>query len=131
MTQIFEVKGHPTIPTNTAPTIPAKLVDDFTPTLIDFGEHHLCPGCGEPIAVRQFLETITQLDQVKHAVGVAGLYGPGRTPSLMERPDFTVASIAPEILSRNALISSSVLPETATSFAMMTCAIERLFFSAC
>ena len=59
------------------------------------------------------------------------LMGPGRTPSLTARPDFTVASIAPAILSRNALICSSVLPDTATSFAMMTCAIERLFFSAC
>ena len=59
------------------------------------------------------------------------LIGPGRTPSFIDRPDFTVASIAPAILSRNALISSSVLPDTATSFAMITCAIERLFFSAC
>ena len=29
MTQLFEVEGHPTVPTATAPTIPAKLVDDF------------------------------------------------------------------------------------------------------
>ncbi len=33
----------------------------------------MCPGCGEPIAVRQFLETITQLDAVERAVGVAGI----------------------------------------------------------
>ena len=33
----------------------------------------MCPGCGEPIAVRQFLETITQLDAVEHAIGVAGI----------------------------------------------------------
>ena len=59
------------------------------------------------------------------------LMGPGSTPSLMERPDFTVASIAPAILSRNALTSCSLLPDTATSLAMITCAIERLFFSAC
>ena len=31
MTQLFEVEGHPTVPTTTAPTIPAKLVDDFLP----------------------------------------------------------------------------------------------------
>ena len=30
-----------------------------------------------------------------------------------------------------ALISASLLPETATSFAITTCAIESLFFSAC
>ena len=33
----------------------------------------MCPGCGEPIAVRQFLETITQLDAVDRAVAVAGI----------------------------------------------------------
>ena len=33
----------------------------------------MCPGCGEPIAVRQFLETITQLDAVERAIGVAGI----------------------------------------------------------
>ena len=30
-----------------------------------------------------------------------------------------------------ALISASLLPETATSFAITTCAIDSLFFSAC
>ena len=59
------------------------------------------------------------------------LIGPGRTSSLTERPDLTVASIAPAILSRKALICSSLLPDTATSFAMTTSAIDRLFFSAC
>ncbi len=33
----------------------------------------MCPGCGEPLAVRQFLETIEELDQVEHAIGVAGI----------------------------------------------------------
>ena len=33
----------------------------------------MCPGCGEPIAVRQFLETITQLDAVDRAIAVAGI----------------------------------------------------------
>ena len=59
------------------------------------------------------------------------LIGPGSTPSLTARPAFTVASMAPAILSRNALICSSVLPDTATSLAMITWAIESLFFSAC
>ena len=40
-------------------------------------------------------------------------------------------TIAVEILSRNALISASLLPETATSFAIATCARLSLFFSAC
>ena len=38
--------------------------------------------------------------------------------------------MAPEILSRNALISASLLPETATSFAIATCATDSLFASA-
>ncbi len=59
------------------------------------------------------------------------LIGPGSTPSLIDRPDLTVASMAPEILSRNALTSASLLPEIEVSFAMITCAIESLFFSAC
>src|SRR5208282_3632440 len=54
------------------------------------------------------------------------LIGPGKTPSFTERPDFTVASIAPAILSRNALISTSLLPDTASSFAIITCAMDRL-----
>ena len=40
-------------------------------------------------------------------------------------------TIAPEILSRNALISASLLPETATSLAIASCATDSLFFSAC
>ena len=41
---------------------------------------------------------------------------------------FTIAVV---ILSTNAMISASLLPETATSFAITTCAIESSFFSAC
>ena len=40
-------------------------------------------------------------------------------------------TIAVAILSRKALISASLLPETATSLAITTCATESLFFSAC
>ena len=40
-------------------------------------------------------------------------------------------TIAVVILSMKALISASLLPETATSFAIATCAMESLFFSAC
>ena len=39
-------------------------------------------------------------------------------------------TIAVEILSRKALISASVLPETATSLAIATCAKVSLFFVA-
>jgi hypothetical protein len=57
------------------------------------------------------------------------LIGPCRKPSAF-RPAFTVASMALAILSRNALMCSSFLPETDSSFAIMTWAMERLFCSA-
>jgi len=62
-----------TIDTSQPPTVPARKVEDLKPNLLLTQEHHMCPGCGEPIAVRQFLETITQLDAVERAIGVAGI----------------------------------------------------------
>ena len=35
-----------------------RMVDDFLPSLIVAGEHGLCAGCGEPIALRSVVETI-------------------------------------------------------------------------
>ena len=62
---------------------------------------------------------------------VFSLTGPGSTPSGALSPDFTMATIAPVILSTKAYTSSSLLPEIDVSLARMTCAIDRLFFSAC
>ena len=61
------------LPTDAPPTEPAHLVDDFTPSLMDVGEHSLCPGCGEPIAMRAILEGIEAVDAVSRAVGVFGI----------------------------------------------------------
>lgn len=61
------------IPTRRAPEAPARLVDDFTPALIDVGAHHLCPGCGEPVAMRSILEAIAELDAVRRAIAVFGI----------------------------------------------------------
>jgi 2-oxoglutarate ferredoxin oxidoreductase subunit beta len=61
------------IPTDRPPADPARLVDDFTPDLIDVGAHHLCPGCGEPIAMRSILEAVAELDAVKRAIAVFGI----------------------------------------------------------
>ena len=36
----------------------ARMVEALKPDLLLTQEHHMCPGCGEPLAVRQFLETI-------------------------------------------------------------------------
>jgi 2-oxoglutarate ferredoxin oxidoreductase subunit beta len=61
------------LPTDAPPTQPAHLVDDFTPSLIDVGEHSLCPGCGEPIAMRAILEAIEAIGAVSRAIGVFGI----------------------------------------------------------
>lgn len=61
------------VPTDRAPDRTARLVDDFTPALIEVGEHHLCPGCGEPIAMRSALEVIAELDVVPRAIAVFGI----------------------------------------------------------
>ena len=45
----------------TAPPDHAKKVADLKPDLLLTPEHHLCPGCGEPLALRVFLEAIQEL----------------------------------------------------------------------
>ena len=61
------------VPSDRAPTRPAKLVDDFTPSLILAGEHELCPGCGEPVAIRTALEVIAELGFTTRAISVIGI----------------------------------------------------------
>ena len=43
------------------------------PDLLLTEEHSLCPGCGEPLAVRVFLEAITELGLTQQAIAVAGI----------------------------------------------------------
>jgi len=59
--------------TDRPPTEPARIVDDFTPALIDSGNHHLCPGCGEPIAMRAALEAVSELGLTRRTVAVFGI----------------------------------------------------------
>jgi len=61
------------LPTDAAPAEGARLVDDFTPELIDVGAHNLCPGCGEPIAMRSVMEVIAEQGLVAQAVAVFGI----------------------------------------------------------
>jgi 2-oxoglutarate/2-oxoacid ferredoxin oxidoreductase subunit beta len=49
----------------------ARLVADFKPSLL-LGEHSLCPGCGEPVALRVLLEVLQELDIVQRTIGVVG-----------------------------------------------------------
>jgi 2-oxoglutarate ferredoxin oxidoreductase subunit beta len=68
-----EHRHVPVVPTDAPPTAPARLVDDFTPALVDVGAHHLCPGCGEPIAVRSLVEAIDEMALSQRAIAVFGI----------------------------------------------------------
>jgi 2-oxoglutarate ferredoxin oxidoreductase subunit beta len=62
-----------TLDTSAPPTVPARKVEELKPNLLISQEHHMCPGCGEPLAVRQFLECIDELGVATRAVAVAGI----------------------------------------------------------
>src|SRR5581483_5446028 len=70
---LIEREGLQVVETGRPPDAPARLVDDFTPELIDVGTHGLCPGCGEPIAVRAVVEAIAELGLTQKAIGVFGI----------------------------------------------------------
>jgi 2-oxoglutarate ferredoxin oxidoreductase subunit beta len=63
----------PVIDTATAPASGARVVEPKTPDLLLTNTHHLCPGCGEPLAVRTFLDAITELHLVDQAICVLGI----------------------------------------------------------
>ncbi|MEU4568941.1 thiamine pyrophosphate-dependent enzyme [Micromonospora sp. NPDC023956] len=60
-----------TIDTSGPPRVPARKVADPRPSLL-LGEHSLCPGCGEPVALRLLLEVLQELDIVQRTIGVVG-----------------------------------------------------------
>ncbi|MDT0530552.1 thiamine pyrophosphate-dependent enzyme [Micromonospora sp. DSM 115977] len=59
------------IDTTGPPSVPARKVADPKPPLL-LGEHSLCPGCGEPVALRLLLEVLQELDIVQRTIGVVG-----------------------------------------------------------
>jgi 2-oxoglutarate/2-oxoacid ferredoxin oxidoreductase subunit beta len=63
---------RPVLDTSAAPS-GARKVGDLKPDLLLTQEHHMCPGCGEPLAVRVLLETLQELDVVSRTVMVAGI----------------------------------------------------------
>jgi len=48
-------------------------VGEKTPSLLQTGEHDLCPGCVEPVAIRILLETIAELGLSTSTIGVIGI----------------------------------------------------------
>lgn len=65
-------EGLHVLPSSEAPT-DANLVADFTPDLVDVGDHHLCPGCGEPIAIRAVMDGISLLGLADKCMAVFGI----------------------------------------------------------
>jgi 2-oxoglutarate ferredoxin oxidoreductase subunit beta len=61
------------IDTSSPPNVPARKVEALKPDLLLTEEHQMCPGCGEPLAVRQFLETIEELDAATRSIAVVGI----------------------------------------------------------
>jgi 2-oxoglutarate/2-oxoacid ferredoxin oxidoreductase subunit beta len=59
------------VDTTRPPEAPSKQAAAAHPSLI-LGEHSLCPGCGEPVALRLLLETLQELDIVQRSIGVVG-----------------------------------------------------------
>jgi 2-oxoglutarate ferredoxin oxidoreductase subunit beta len=53
------------------PPAGGRLVAAAKPSLL-LGEHSLCPGCGEPVALRVLLEVLQELDIVQRTIGVVG-----------------------------------------------------------
>jgi 2-oxoglutarate ferredoxin oxidoreductase subunit beta len=60
------------VPTDTAPE-GAHKVGDLKPELLLTQEHHMCAGCGEPLALRIVLETIAELGLARRTIAVAGI----------------------------------------------------------
>jgi len=63
----------PVVRTDTPPKSGAHRVGEFKPDLLQSEEHGMCPGCGEPLALRLVLETISKLAVEKRTIGVIGI----------------------------------------------------------
>ena len=61
------------IATDAPPSGACHKQGSFQPALTLMGEHDLCPGCGEPLALRQILDSIEALGQSQTAIGVIGI----------------------------------------------------------
>jgi 2-oxoglutarate ferredoxin oxidoreductase subunit beta len=59
--------------TDGPPAEPARRVADFKPDLLQTQEHHMCPGCGEPLVVRVLLDTILELGMAQKTIAVPGI----------------------------------------------------------
>lgn len=63
----------PVLPIDAPPSEPARRLGHFKPRLLLHEDHDLCPGCGEPIAIRTMLEVIDELGFAERTIGVVGI----------------------------------------------------------
>ncbi|MCZ6463857.1 MAG: thiamine pyrophosphate-dependent enzyme [Proteobacteria bacterium] len=63
----------PTLPTDAPPSEPARQLGHFRPRLLLHEDHDLCPGCGEPLAIRTLLEVIDEMGEAENTIGVVGI----------------------------------------------------------
>jgi 2-oxoglutarate/2-oxoacid ferredoxin oxidoreductase subunit beta len=63
----------PVLDTTVAPTEGARKVGDLKPDLLLTQEHHMCPGCGEPLVLRSFLESLSELGIAQRSIAVVGI----------------------------------------------------------
>jgi len=59
--------------TQNPPSESAKRIGDTRPSLLTSEDHDLCPGCGEPLALRMLLEAIEELECQQKTIGVIGI----------------------------------------------------------
>ena len=50
----------------------ARKVAPFAPALLQSTDHHLCSGCGHPVAWRLLVEVLDELNLVDRSIGVVG-----------------------------------------------------------
>ncbi|MGH0032429.1 MAG: thiamine pyrophosphate-dependent enzyme [Myxococcota bacterium] len=61
------------LPTDRPPQEPAEKKGAFAPRLLLHEDHDLCPGCGEPVAIRLLLDVIDELGCAERSIGVVGI----------------------------------------------------------
>ena len=61
------------IETDRPPEVPAKEWRARKPSLLIDGDHDLCPGCGEPLALRSLLEVIEEIGWADRALAAVGI----------------------------------------------------------
>jgi 2-oxoglutarate ferredoxin oxidoreductase subunit beta len=78
------------VDTSKAPAIAARKTAEFKPSLLQTEQHHLCAGCGHPLAVRMILEVLQELQLQGRCVAVFG-HGCSGTFNTSADVDVTIA----------------------------------------